>query len=114
MSIGDKGEEVRILMREANPCLAWCEQGRLSTDEYEACKILHKKLREFMPSNRQFREQSSLFESYGNKGIDLDVGMLNNNMLQSLAEKLKDEGDAVFIRGNPDKSIRVRVFFTPK
>lgn len=112
-------ERLRELREVGNVCQVWLEEGRITRDEHRDCELVQKKLRGFMQNDRQFGVQSSLFKGGFAmrklvKAIDLDVGMLNNNMLQSLAENLKDVGDSVFIRGNPDKSIRVRVFFTPK
>jgi len=108
--------EKRMRLREAGlVCQAWLEQGRITEDDYRDCELVQRKLRGFMQNDRQFGAQSSLFDpAPDRKAMDLDVGMLNNDMLQSLAEKLKDEGDTVFIRGNPNTSIRVRVFFTPR
>jgi len=108
-------ERLRELREAGLVCQAWLEQGRITEDDYRDCELIQKKLRGFMQNDRQFGAQASLFAiTPDRKAMDLDVGMLNNSLLQSLAENLKDEGDAVFIRGNPDKSIKVRVYFTPR
>lgn len=103
-------------LREAGlVCQAWLEEGRITNDDYRDCELIQRKLSRFMQNDRRFGAQSSLFApSPDRKAMELDVGLLNNNMLQSLAENLKDEGDTVFIMGNPDRSIRVRVFLTSR